>query len=131
MFIWNCYPKNHNELYGEYFAEYSVAKETLTIKAGGTFRQEVIFKGNNQTDLSEGKWQYKSDKGYILFDEHYMSILNGFGELNPDYKKPLKDSTSYLPVGKYFRCISIGTAENVLYLKKNKYSNFCVNKIFE
>jgi len=112
----SCKPKNQTELYGTYVADYDVAKEKLTLNKDGTFIQEVTLKKSLKVDLTEGKWSYNPETGYVNFKENFMLVLNGFRKLNPDYAHPKPGGVSE-PADSYFGYIVIGVAEGILYKK--------------
>lgn len=126
-------PKNESELYGTYISFYKVslcdvlkeggvsepigiAKEKLILKNDGTFMQKVALKATSKVDIAEGTWEYDPKLGYVIFGGNFMSVLDGYGKLNPNYDKRGL-ANAHLPANKYFGCILIGTAEGVMYRK--------------
>lgn len=110
-----CKPNDQSELYGTYIADYDVAKEKLTLNQDGTFIQEVTLKTTKRVDITRGTWTYDSKTGYVRFHDSFMSILNGFGELNPNYNRNLGSSS--LPAVKHFGSIKIEFSEGKYYKK--------------
>lgn len=101
-------------------ADYKVAKEKLTLNKDGTFIHEVTLKATGKVDVAKGTWIYKPQTGYVMFDENLMVVLDGFGELRPDYAQP-NPGLSSLPANKYCGRIEIDCNDGVLYKKvKNK-----------
>ncbi len=111
-----CKPKSESELYGTYNADYSVAKEKLTLNKDGTFVQEVMLKAASKIDVQKGTWTYNRESGYVTFHGRFMGVLDGFGKLDPDYAHP-KPGLVVQPADKYFGHILIGAAEGILYKK--------------
>ncbi len=110
-----CKLKDQSELYGTYIADYDVAMEKLTLNKNGTFIQEVTLKETLKVDTTKGTWFYESKFGYVVFRDNFMSVLNGFQELNPDYSQKLGSAS--LPADKYFGIVMIGGGGGVLYKK--------------
>lgn len=105
-----------SDLYGGYEADYTIAKEKLTLNKDGTFTQEVTLKATGKVDVTKGTWTYDSKRGYLTFNENLMVVLDGFGQLDPNYAKP-KAGLVVEPVNKYLGRISIGSSEGIVYKK--------------
>jgi len=112
----SCKPGNQTELNGTYVADYAVAKEKLTLNKDGTFIQEVTLKKSLKVDLAKGTWMYDETTGYVIFNNNYMPVLDGFRKLNPDYNRPRRGQ-AFLPADKYFGYLLLGVAEGILYKK--------------
>jgi hypothetical protein len=110
-----CELKGKSELFGTYVANYSVAREKITLNEDGSFVQEVTFKATSKVDITKGKWSYDDKTGYVRFSENYMNVLNGLGQLNTDYSQELTSAS--LPAHTYFGYIVVGSEEGVLYKK--------------
>lgn len=118
ILIWGivaCEPKGKPDLFGTYEANYSVAREKIILHKDGSFVQEVTFKATSRVDITKGKWSYDDKTGYVRFIENYMNVLNGLGQLNPDYNQKLTSAS--LPALTYFGHIRVGSEEGVLYKK--------------
>lgn len=111
-----CELKGKPDLFGTYVADYSVAREKITLNEDGSFVQEVTFKATSKVDTTKGKWRYDDKTGYVRFSENYMNVLNGLGQLNPEYSQKLTSAS--LPALTYFGYVVVGSEEGVLYKKK-------------
>ena len=110
-------PSSAADLYGNFVADYKVASEKLVLNRDGTFAQEVTIKGTGKVNIATGAWSYDPKKGYIRFDETFMSVLNGFREFDSNYARP-KVGKVVTKVGKVLGQITIGTAEGGIIYKK-------------
>ena len=112
-------PKVSSDLCGTYVANYKVASEKLILDKDGKFTQEVTIKATSKVDVAKGKWRYDPKDGHIRFEDTYMSVLDGFGEFNPNYAHP-KPGVYTTEVDKLFGTIRIGVyvnEQNVVYKK--------------
>lgn len=110
-----CKPKGETNLFGTYVADYSVAREKITLNENWSFVQEVTFKATSKVDITKGKWKYDDKTGYVRFIENYMNVLNGLGQLNLDYSQKLTSAS--LPALTYLGNVIVGSDEGVLYKK--------------
>ena len=110
-----CKPKGETNLFGTYVADYSVAREKITLNGNWSFVQEVTFKATSKVDITKGKWKYDDKTGYVRFIENYMNVLNGLGQLNLDYSQKLTSAS--LPALTYLGNVIVGSDEGVLYKK--------------
>ncbi len=111
------FPRAASDLYGDYLADYNVAQEKLTLNADGTFTQQVILKATQKTDVVHGTWSYDEKTATVTFNENFMNVLDGFGQLNPDYAQPPKGIVG-LPAESHFGQIYLGIDKHVLYKKQ-------------
>jgi len=110
-----CQLRGKPDLFGTYMANYNVAREKITLNEDGTFIQEVTLKATSKVDITKGKWIYDDKTGYVWFSENYMQVLNGLGQLNPDYSQKL--TSAFLPARTYLGYVVVGSEEGVLYKK--------------
>jgi hypothetical protein len=107
-------PKTESDLYGSYEADYDTAKEKLVLNRNGTFVQDVVLKATGKEDTTDGTWSYDSKRGYVTFSENFMCVVDGFGQLDPNYSRPKAGSVDY-PAYTHFGRVYIGSSEGVLY----------------
>ena len=110
----SCEPSK--ELSGTYVANYDVAKEKLVLNKDGTYTQEVTLNSNSKVDVSRGTWTYSPEDQYVSFANNFMLVINGFGELNPEYAHR-KIGIVSLPAHRYFGRMRIGSSTRVVYKK--------------
>lgn len=109
--------KSVSDIYGVYFADYSVASEKLVLNQDGTFDQELTLKSTGAHDTASGRWQFNPKSSYVTFDSHILVPIDGTKKFNPDYKLPKNGSGASYPVERYFGNIYLGSSEGVLYHK--------------
>lgn len=105
------------ELVGYYDSDYKLAAETLVLYSNGHFSQEVKLKHDGNVEVSEGKWRYNHSNKYIVFENNFMLVLDGFHKLNQEYANP-KSGLVILPVSEVLGKITIGTSDGVIYNKR-------------
>ena len=111
-----CKINNESELYGNYIADYEIAKETIRLNKDGSFEQKVVLKSSLKVDVAKGRWTYDVKTGYVTFHNNFMIVLDGFNKLNADYAHP-KPGTVVEPADKSLVNIVLGSAEGILYKK--------------
>ena len=109
--------RNQSKLYGTYLADYEFATEKVTINKDGTFVQEVTLKATSKVDTAKGTWKYYPEDGDFTFDHNFMSVMDGFKQLKPDYDRPRDKGRVMMPAYRMFFRIYMGSCEGVLYKK--------------
>jgi hypothetical protein len=109
-----CKPRNESELYGTYIADYKIAREKIILYKDKTYMQEVMLKKTSKVYATKGTWFYKPNTGYVVLNENFMFVLDGFQKFDPKFNQPCPGPAD-LPADKYFCWILLGVAEDVLY----------------
>jgi hypothetical protein len=104
-----------SELPGSYLADYGFAKETVTIDSDGHFTQSVRVESDGKTANSRGTWRFDESDHNIYFSSDFLVVVDGFGNLNPEFEHPMTRATSILPVTRQFGRIQIGLDPRVPY----------------
>lgn len=134
--------KSVSKLYGSYVATYEFAQVKLTINKDETYTQKVtlipsskVYRtgltinkdgatqgttviSSSRVDTAKGTWSYDPDDDYFTFDHDFMSIVDGFGDFNPNYAQP-HTGLAELPAYRWFFRIYLGDGEIVKYKKIN------------
>ena len=103
-----------SDLVGNYVADYSAAKEQLTLLSDGQFIQQVIIKATSQILATNGTWTFDAADKRVTFRDDLFNILDGFGQP----KKQPASGIAMLPVIRRFGHIQIGDAPTVKYKKQ-------------
>jgi len=74
-----------SKLPGRYTASYDVASETIYLRPDGTFTQSISLQSGGKTLQAQGQWSYDSYLDSVVFDEHYLAIVDAFGRLNKNF----------------------------------------------
>jgi hypothetical protein len=107
-------PVAQSDMAGAYVADYTAAKETLTLLPDGKFTQQVTIKSSSQMLTTNGTWTFNAADKNITFHDSFFSVLDGFG-------KPMKQpepGTSVLPVVRLFGNVQIGDDPTIEYKKQ-------------
>src|SRR4051812_44234759 len=102
------------DLAGVYVANYSAAKEKVTLLADGKFTQQVTIKSTSQVLTTNGTWTFDAGEKYIYLRDSFLSVLDGFGQP----KKQPEPGTSVLPVVNRLGKIQIGDDPGIQYKKQ-------------
>lgn len=87
LFAW-CLPHfDRSDLVGVYVAKYPTGTETLTLKADGTFLQEVVLKEAREDPpiTWAGVWTWDESDQRLRLDNG-MPVNNGFGDISPTFQ---------------------------------------------
>lgn len=103
-------------LFGVYEADYAVARERLVLNRNQTFYQEVTLKSTGQVDSAKGTWSYDPTDGYVTFHNNFITVLDGFGQLVPDYAHPTPGDSVFPLLFRPFY-MSIDSSEEIQYRK--------------
>ena len=118
-----CKPKSRSELCGTYLADYSIAREEITLNNDGTFIQKVTIKKTSKVDVIQGTWEYF--KGDVLFN-NLMTLTEADGKFNPDYMHPPKDEwDGGFPAYKIFGAYSFDRYTAVREARWGEYLKYC------
>lgn len=107
-------PVTQPDLVGTYVADYTAAKEALTLLADGKFTQHVTIKSSSQTLTTNGTWTFNATAKRVSFQYGYIGVLDGFGEP----RKELRTSNASLPVARRFGKVQIGGDPGIEYKKQ-------------
>src|SRR5579871_3242582 len=107
-------PVTRADLSGTYVADYSVAKETLTLLPEGVFTQQVVIKTSSQILVTNGTWRFDMADQRITLGDGFYSVLDGFHKL----KSPPEPTTADLPVVRLFGDVEIGDGQPTTYWKQ-------------
>jgi len=107
-------PVTQPDLVGTYVADYTAAKETLTLLPEGKFTQQVMIKASSQVLVTNGTWTFVMADKRITFHDSFYSVLDGFG--NP--RKQPEPGTAALPVVGLFGDVQIGDDQPITYKKQ-------------
>src|SRR5208283_6111263 len=91
-------PVIQTDLVGAYVADYSVAKEKLTLLPDGKFAQQVTIKSSSQILATNGTWTFDPADKRVTFHDSFLTVLDGFGQP----KKQPEPGTAMLPVVRRF-----------------------------
>lgn len=117
--LWGCgKPIDKSELPGTYVADSNFATDTVLIKDNGEFLQSVTVKAGGKVAVAHGKWHFNQADQDIVFDENFMEVVNGFGEMVTDFARPIKRAVSILPVRRVFGNLQIGVDPTTPYRKQ-------------
>lgn len=88
--ISGCKPGKGTDLCGKWVAEYPFGMEILELYPNGEYSQEVnvVVDGNRKYATNKGHWIYDLSTKNLKF-ENPLIVVNGFGEMNKDYDKPI------------------------------------------
>ncbi len=112
-----CKPISNSELAGSYWAKYAQASEKLILSSDGHFTQEVTLKSTKNIIVATGTWTFDSNDKEIVFNENFMLVLNGVGELTKDFQHP-KPRIVIFPVARSFGHFQIGSSPSIEYRKE-------------
>lgn len=107
-------PVTQSGLVGTYVADYTAAKETLTLLPDGKFTQQVTIKSSSQMLATNGMWTFDAADKRITFHDSFLSVLDGFGQP----KKRPEPGTAMLPVVDKFGNVQIGDDPTIEYKKQ-------------
>lgn len=99
-----------DDFIGAYNADFSFATAKLTLRADGTFVQEVWVKSPAKHARSMGTWEYiqsESDR-YISFSSGFMDVVTWKDELNPSFDHHQKNYVYDLTVRYQLGQVEIG-----------------------
>jgi hypothetical protein len=102
------------ELIGNYVADYSAAKEKLTLLPDGKFTQHVKIKSTSQILVTNGAWTFDAADKRVTFHDSFLTVLDGFGH----QKKQPEPGTAMLPVVRQFGKVQIGDDPTIEYKKQ-------------
>lgn len=74
-----------SKLPGLYASNYDVASETIDLRPNGGFTQSVSLRSDGRILQARGHWSYDSHTDSVVFDEHYLTIVDAFGRLNKNF----------------------------------------------
>jgi hypothetical protein len=107
-------PVSRADLPGVYVADYSAAKEKVTLLADGRFTQQVTIKSTSQILTTNGTWTFHVAEKYIYLRDNFFSVLDGFGQP----RKQPEPGTFVLPVVSRLGKIQIGDDPGIQYKKQ-------------
>jgi hypothetical protein len=106
-------------VYGAYRADYPFGHQTLTLRADGTYDQQVVIKQPTGVASHSGRFRYDEAAGFV-FIEHCLSVTDGFGGLNPKFAVPVSADCAK-PVERrllWVGGVRIGGEEGDLFIKQ-------------
>lgn len=84
-------PPTPADLPGEYVAYYPFGTARISLRADGTFRQEIARRGHDGTAVATGKWEYELSGNRIDLGRVYlygcMTFADGSGGMRPNYRE--------------------------------------------
>jgi membrane protein implicated in regulation of membrane protease activity len=101
-------PVRESDLPGTYVADRGFAVETLTVKHDGKFVQTVKVNKDGRVVVTNGTWRVRSEDKDIYFSEEFMVVIDGFGNLIPEFDHPKRKAISILPVRRIIGRVEIG-----------------------
>ena len=107
-------PVAQSDLVGTYVADYTAAKEKLTLRSDGEFTQQVTLKSSSKMLEINGTWTFNAADKRITFHDRFFSILDGFGKV----RKQPEPGTTMLPVVRPFGTVQIGDDPTIKYKKQ-------------
>src|SRR6266446_4300950 len=69
-------PVTQTDLVGAYVADYSVAKERLTLLPDGRFTQQVTIKSGSQIFATNGAWTFDAADKRVAFHDSFFTVLD-------------------------------------------------------
>ena len=111
-------PLTPSDLPGTYVAQYGFATESVTIKGDGHFIQTIQVKTDGKVVVTNGTWHFNQDAQDIVFDENFMTVMNGFGEMVAGFDHSSRKAISILPVRRSLGRLQIGLDPDIPYKKQ-------------
>lgn len=111
-------PISKSDLPGTYVADSKFATDTVTVKDNGQFIQNVKVKAGGKVAVTNGTWHFNQGDQDIVFDENFMEVVNGFGEMATNFDHPATRAVSILPVRRSFGNLQIGVDPTIPYKKQ-------------
>lgn len=103
-----------DEVYGVYECKYPPGSEVLTLQRDGRFVQEIRINNESPTVVT-GKWEFDPKESKVTL-HGFVSTIDGFGELQPDWRK--RTTTAKLSVEKHWTRIVIASGGDHPYKKQ-------------
>lgn len=111
-------PVSKSDLPGTYVANSKFATDRVTIKDDGQFIQNTKVKADGKVVVTNGTWHFNQGDQDIVFDENFMEVVNGFGEMATNFDHPVRRAISILPVRRSFGNLQIGVDPTIPYKKQ-------------
>jgi hypothetical protein len=112
-------PAVQTDVPGTYEASYPEATEELIITSDGTYSQ--IVKLTSETNLfeSKGKWEFDSRGPEVVFDQHFLLVLDGFGKISGDFPQHRSNPTAIpMQIGRSITGrLRLGVDPGIIYTK--------------
>jgi hypothetical protein len=101
-------PVNSSDLPGTYVAEYPSVRDTLVLKADGTFTQQITLKPRGNAATNWGTWRFDPGDKTISLSEEFVAVVDGFNQMVTNLNRPKNAGISILPVRHRSGIIEIG-----------------------